>query len=419
MFDFDSFREIGATIKKNKLRTFLTGFSIAWGIFMLIVLLGAGNGLRNGIESNFSRRAKNTVSVWPGITTIPFKGLPVDRSIKFDQKDVDLIKNHFPEVDHLSAQISQMRIISYGKDYGSWSMRGVHPDAAYINNINMETLKGRFINEVDLDKKRKVIIINTEMASVLFKGEDPLGKHVVAQNIAFMVVGVYNDETGSTNVPCYVPFTTAQSLYNQNYGFGRLDFTITGIKTLAENEKFIERYREKMSVLHNFDPKDNAALSIWNTAEDAIDSAKRFNTVTYFIWAVGILSLIAGIVGIGNIMLITVKERTREFGIRKAIGASPLSILKLVLLESILITAIFGYVGMMLGIGVTEIANYIVEMINQASPPGSAVVFKNPTVDIAIVLQATAVLIVAGVIAGGIPAVRAVSISPVEAMRAE
>lgn len=419
MFDFDSFREIGATIRKNKLRTFLTGFSIAWGIFMLIVLLGAGNGLRNGIQSNFERRAKNTVIVWSGITTIPYKGLPVDRSITFDQKDIDLIKDHFPEVDHLSAQISQLKIVSYGKDYGSWSMRGVHPDASFIDNINMQTLEGRFINDVDLEKRRKVAVINTEMADVLFKGKDPLGKYVTVQNIAFLIVGVYNDEIGNTNVPFYVPFTTAQALYNKNYGFGRLDFTITGITTLAENDKFMERYRQKMGALHNFDPKDKAALAIRNTAEEAIDTAKKFNTVTYFIWVVGIFSLMAGIVGIGNIMLITVKERTKEFGIRKAIGASPLVILRLVLLESILITAVFGYIGMMLGIGVTEIANSIVETMNQASPPGSAVVFKDPTVDIMIVLQATAILIVAGVIAGGIPAVRAVSISPVEAMRAE
>ncbi|MDU1905126.1 MAG: ABC transporter permease [Dysgonomonas sp.] len=419
MFDFDSFREIGATIRKNKLRTFLTGFSVAWGIFILIVLLGAGNGLRNGIESNFARRAKNTVSVWPGITTIPYKGLPVDRSISFDQKDIDLIKRHFPEVDHLSAQISQNRIITYGRNYGSWSMRGVHPDAAYINNINTNAIEGRFINNVDIEKKRKVIVINTEMADVLFQNEKPLGKYVVAQNIAFQIVGVYEDEAGNTNVPCYIPFTTAQSLYNKNYGFGRVDFTISGIKSMKDNDLFIERYREKMSQLHNFDPKDKAAISIWNTAEQAIDTAKRFNTITYFIWAVGIFSLIAGIVGIGNIMLITVKERTKEFGIRKAIGASPISILKLVLLESILITAIFGYIGMMLGIGLTELVNYVIEMINQSAPPNSVVVFKNPTVDIMIVLQATAVLIFAGVIAGGIPAVRAVSISPVEAMRSE
>ncbi len=418
MFDFDSIREIGTTIKTNKLRTFLTGFSIAWGIFMLIFLLGAGNGLRNGIESNFSRRAKNTISIWPGATSMPYKGLPVDRSIKFDQKDFNLIKR-LPEVDYISAQINRRSIISYNKEYGSWSTLGVHPGAAYINNIDMSTGSGRFVNEIDIERKRKVIVINSEMQDILFKGENPLGKYVTAQGIAFLVIGVYKDETGRTNVPSYIPFTTAQSLYNQNYGIDRIDFTVVGLKTEAQNEAFIEKFRQQMGALHNFDPKDKSAVSMWNTAADSMQTAQVFDAITLFIWVVGILSLIAGVVGVGNIMLITVKERTREFGIRKAIGASPASILRLVLLESILITAVFGYLGMVFGVGVTEIANSITEAMAQTQEAGTPVVFKNPTVDIGIVFQATLVLIVAGVTAGSIPAIRAVRVSPVEAMRAE
>jgi len=418
MFDFDSLREIGTTIKKNKLRTFLTGFSIAWGIFMLITLLGAGNGLKNGIESNFSRRAKNTVSVWPGATSVAYKGLPVDRAIKFDQKDFRLIQTQFPEVDHLSAQISHRTTLSYNKEYGSWAMLGVLPDAGYINNIDMSTGGGRFINEIDIEKKRKVIVINSEMNEILFKGEDPYGKYIIAENITFQVVGVFKDETGRTNVPAYIPFTTAQSLYSKSWGIERLDFTVVGLNTLPENEAFIKRFRQQMGALHNFDPEDTSAIHIWNTAEDAVQAAQIFNTINYFIWVVGFFSLVAGIVGVGNIMLITVKERTREFGIRKAIGASPFSILRLVLLESIMITALFGFVGMVLGVGLTELVNSGMEMAAESSD-GSPTVFKNPTVDIGIVLQATLVLIVAGVTAGGIPAVRAVKISPVEAMRSE
>ena len=418
MFDFDSLREIGATINKNKLRTFLTGFSIAWGIFMLIVLLGAGNGLKNGITANFSSRAKNAVSVGTGYVSMPYKGLPVDRQVKFDNKDYDLLRNKIPEIDYVSAQIERRSTISFEKEYGSWGMNGVYPDAAYISNIDMSTGRGRFINQIDMDQRRKVIVINTEMEQVLFKGEDALGKYVTSDGIAFQVVGVYKDETGRTNVPSYVPFSTAQSLYGKGYNVDRLDFTVKGLNTMPENEAFIKRLREKLGVLHNFDPEDKSAIWIWNTAEDAVQTEAIFGGITMFIWIVGIASLIAGIVGVGNIMLITVKERTREFGIRKAIGANPYSILKLVLLESIIITTSFGYIGMVFGVGLTELISEGMKMA-PASADGGPSIFKDPTVDLGIVLAATAVLIVSGVFAGYIPAKRAVSISPIEAMRSE
>lgn len=417
MFDFDSLREIGATVNKNKLRTFLTGFSIAWGIFMLIVLLGAGNGLKNGITSNFSRRAKNAVSVGTGYVSMPYKGLPVDRQVKFDNKDYDLLRNKIPEIDYVSAQIERRSTISYNREYGSWGMNGVYPDAAYISNIDMSTGAGRFINQIDMDQKRKVIVINTEMQQVLFKDADPLGKYVTADGVAYQVVGVYKDETGRTNVPSFVPFSTAQSLYGKGYNVDRLDFTVKGLTTMPENEAFIKRLREKLGALHRFDPEDKSAIWIWNSAEDAVQTESIFGAITMFIWVVGIASLIAGIVGVGNIMLITVKERTREFGIRKAIGANPYSILKLVLLESIIITTVFGYIGMVLGVGLTELISESLKM--SGSGDGGPTIFKDPTVDLGIVLAATFVLIVSGVFAGYVPAKKAVSISPIEAMRAE
>ncbi len=418
MFDFDLLREIGATISKNKLRTFLTGFSIAWGIFMLIVLLGAGNGLKNGITSNFSRRAKNSVSVGGGFVSMPYKGMPVDREIKFDNKDYDLIRTKIPEVDYVSAQIERQSTISFNKEYGSWRMLGVYPDAAYINNIDISTGKGRFINQIDMDQRRKVIVINTEIEQVLFKGEESLGQHVTSDRIAYQVIGVYADETGRTNVPSFTPFSTAQSLYGQGYKVDRIDFTVKGLTSMPQNEAFVERLREKLGALHSFDPKDQSAIWVNNTAEDAVQTDAIFGGITIFIWIVGIASLIAGIVGVGNIMLITVKERTREFGIRKAIGATPYAILKLVLLESILITTAFGYIGMVIGVGLTELISEGMRMA-PASTEGGPTIFKDPTVDLGIVLAATAVLIISGVFAGYVPAKRAVSISPIEAMRAE
>lgn len=415
MFDFDTTREILTTIKKNKLRTSLTGFSIAWGIFMLIILLGAGNGLKNGITASFSRRAQNTISIWGGNTIIPYKGLPVDRQIKLDDKDYDFIRNKLSNVQYVSAQIRQSKTISYAKEYGTWTLMGVHPDAAYIEKIEPE--EGRFINDIDINNRRKVIVINSEMESILFKGESALGKYVTAENIAFQVIGIYEDQTGRSNVPAFIPFSTAQGLYNKNFGIDRIDFTVVDLNTMKKNEVFIQDLRKQLGTLHNFDPEDKSALSISNTAENAVQAASIFNTITLFIWVVGIATLMAGIVGVGNIMLITVKERTREFGIRKAIGATPGSVLRLVMMESIIITTIFGYIGMIIGIGITELANYYIELSGAAKSDRS--VFLNPTVDLNIALLATLVLIIAGVFAGYIPAKKAVKISPIEAMRAE
>lgn len=419
MLDFDALREIGSTIKKNKLRTFLTGFSIAWGIFILIALLGAGNGLKNGITSNFSNRAKNAVSVWPGSTSIPFEGLPLDRVVKFDDEDLDMLRNKIPGVDHVSGRIHSNSIISYGTNYGSWNLLGVHPDAAYINNIDMTTGKGRFINEVDIIKRRKVIVINTEMADILFPGSDPMGKFVTAKDVSYLVIGIFKDNTGRTSTPSYIPFSTAQTIYRKNYGTDRLDFTVKGLTTVEQNEAFIEAFREKMGALHKFDPKDESAISIWNTAEDVAQTESILNGITLVIWIIGICSLISGVVGIGNIMLITVRERTREFGIRKAIGASPISVLNLVLLESIVITTLFGYIGMMFGVGLMEMINYGMQSAASGASGEGPTVFKDPSVNLAVVIISTGILIVAGVIAGSIPAIKAIKISPIEAMRAE
>lgn len=417
MFDFDSLREIFSTISKNKLRTTLTGFAVAWGIFMLIILLGSGNGLKNGVTSNFSRRAQNSVSLWPGRSSMPYKGLPTNREIKFDDKDYDLIRNKIPEVEYVSARLSQSVTLSYEKEYGAFNLEGVSQDASKINNIKVGEGDGRFLNKMDVQNKRKVIVISPDMKKVLFKDEDPIGKYVNAGDIAYQVIGVYTKEDQyDNNPPAYIPFTTAQMLYNKGYGFGRIDFTVVGLKTVKENEEFIERLRQKMGTLHGFDPQDRSALYIWNTAEDVAEAESIFSAINIFIWVVGCASLMAGIVGVGNIMLITVKERTREIGIRKAIGASPASVVKLVIFEAIIITTVAGYIGIVLGVGLTEA---ISSMIANSGPSDGPRIFLDPTVDLGTVFLATTVLIVSGTIAGLIPSVKAASISPIEAMRAE
>lgn len=417
MFDFDSIREIFSTIGKNKLRTFLTSFAVAWGIFMLIILLAAGNGLKNGVTSNFSRRAQNSVTLWPGWTSMAYKGLPTNRQIKFDQKDYDLIRNKIPEVEYVSVRLSQRVTLSYEKEYGSWDIDGVSQDASIINNLKVANGNGRFLNKMDVDNRRKVIVLSPDMKKVLFKDKDPIDQYVIADNnIAYQVIGVYdNEDIYDNNPPVYIPFTTAQMLYNKGYGFRRIDFTVVGLPTKEANEKFVERLRQRMGTLHNFDPADRSALYVRNTAEDMLEAQSIFFIITAFIIVIGIASLLAGIVGVGNIMLITVKERTKEIGIRKAIGATPFSVLKLIIFESILITTVAGYIGIVIGVGITEGISTI--MAN--APSDGPSIFKDPTVDLSTVIWATVVLIVAGTIAGLIPALKATKVSPIEAMRAE
>lgn len=414
MFDFDSLREIGSTIGKNKMRTALTGIAVAWGIFMLIILLGAGNGLQNGITSSFSGRAQNSVTLWPGRTSIPYKGLPSDRRIRFDEKDYDLIRTEIPEVEYVSARVWQNATISFGEEYGAWDLNGVSDEIQFINNIKVLSGNGRFLNKLDIEERRKVVVISPEMKTILFKDKNALGEYVIANGIAFQVIGIYDTESADNNPPAYIPFSTAQMLYSGGYGFGRIDFTINGVYGEKENEAFIERLREKMGQLHTFDPTDRSALYIRNTAEQAEQANDILSAIKLFIWVIGIASLMAGIVGVGNIMLITVKERTKEIGIRKALGATPSSILRLIILEAIMITTVAGYIGIVLGVGLTE-------MISNAlsSSGGNSRVFQDPTVDVGVVLLATLVLIVAGVSAGLLPALKATKVSPIEAMRAD
>lgn len=421
MFDFDNFREIFGTIRKNKLRTFLTGFSVAWGIFMLIVLLGAGNGLKNGIMNNFSNISANKVSVWPGYTTMPYKGMPTNRSIRFKDEDLTAIKAAHSEIDLVSAVVSHSDTVSYGEEYGIYSLRGTFPAHAIIDNIKMPAGNGRFINDIDIQQKRKVIVISPRMKEVLFHSGDALGKYVNAGKVAYRVIGIYEDENNSNDAPAYIPFSTGQTLYNSSYGIGQISFTLKGLKDKKENEDFEKRFRETMGRRHQFNPEDKSSIYMWNTAQDFIMFNGMMNAITLFLWVIGIGTLTAGIVGVSNIMLITVRERTREFGIRKAIGATPFSILKLIIVESIMITAIFGYVGMVLGIGLTEGINYFMEMnkIGQSASQDEMSIFLNPTVNLNIALAATTLLVLAGVLAGYFPARKAVKISAIEAMRTE
>ena len=406
------------------MRTFLTGFSVAWGIFMLIVLLGAGNGLRNGVMYNFRNMSMNKVSVWAGYTTKPWKGMPTNRSITFKETDIDLVRRVHPEIDLCSATVSHSDTLYVNEEFITGRLEGVFPDHAPINYVVVSAGNGRFVNELDMREQRKVIVLSPRMKEVLFRDEPALGKYVRAGGTMLQVIGVYDDDNLSNNAPAYIPFTTARTLYNKGYGLSSFTFTVNGLVSEEANEAFEARFRATLARVHNFDPTDNNAIGMWNTATEFRMMNNIMNGIAAFIWIVGIGTLMAGIVGVSNIMLITVRERTREFGIRKAIGAKPSSILALIITESILVTATFGYIGMVMGIGLTELINYGMEMSGMArssggNPGEDMTIFRNPTVSLGISLAATALIIVAGVLAGYFPARKAVRINAIEAMRAE
>ncbi|MDR0429055.1 MAG: ABC transporter permease [Tannerellaceae bacterium] len=428
MFEFDSLREISSTMKKNKLRTFLTGFSVAWGIFMLIVLLAAGNGLHNGILYNFRDMADNTAQSWTSYTSLPYKGFLPNRRIDFTEEDVYAIKRHFPEVNLISPINYRNDTISFDKEYLTGSVRAVHPDYNSIIYLPVLAGKGRFINEVDLMQRRKVIVLSPRMVEVLFRDSiEPLGRFVKVGNLMYQVIGIYQGDNKSNNAPAYIPFSTGQLLYDNGYRIWNIRFTLIGINTEEAEEAFRERFRHFMARRHQFDPEDNNAVGMWTTGSEFRMWQGMTNGIALFIWIVGIGTLMAGIVGVSNIMLITVRERTREFGIRKAIGAKPSSILGLIIVESVLVTAVFGYIGLVLGIGLTEIVNYGMEMASAGAGAGASdgnpgentTVFRNPTVNMGIAMAATGVLVVAGVLAGYFPARKATKITAIEAIRAD
>jgi putative ABC transport system permease protein len=419
----DYLQEIFATLRKNKLRTTLTGLSVSWGIFILIVLLGASNGLKNGVTANFEHRAVNRINMWTGITSMSYQGLKSGRNLKFSEQEISVVEDKIKESRLVTARSNRTQNISYGTEYGSYQINGVMPSYAEMEKLVFEPGNGRFFNHLDYTQRSKVIVIDKQMAEVLFKEKSPLGEYVKVGQLMFKVIGVNSKKEQWGGPVAYIPFSTMQVVFNTDKKFYQLSFTVEGLETTAENERFNKSLRNLMGRQLKFDPEDSQALWVNNSQSDYIETMKIFSGVNLFVTIVGILTLIAGIVGVSNIMLVSVKERTREIGIRKAIGAPPASILTSIILESIIITAIFGYIGMFLGIGVTEIMNFITEQaanVAQSADGGPQMsVFKNPTVNIGYAIFATVLLVISGVIAGYLPARKAVKIKPIEAMRQE
>jgi len=418
MFTINTIQEIIATLRHNKLRTVLTGLSVTWGIFILIVLLGAGNGLKNGVTSNFSDRATNTVQIWSGTSSLPFKGLKSGRSLNFADKQIIDVKDKLVETNNQAGVIDKSLTITNNSEYGTYSVKGVDPSYSSIFNLKFESNAGRFINYLDNKNRSKVIVIDKKIADVLFKNETAIGKYVKVGVVMFRVIGINSKKERYDDGSAYIPFSTAQYIFNPDLKFYNIAMQVNGLVTNEANETFNDKLKNTMAKSLSFDPNDTQALYLQNSQRNYVETMKIFAGITLFVSIIGIFTLIAGIVGVSNIMLVSVKERTREIGIRKAIGAPPASILRSIIIEAILITTTFGYVGMMMGIGLTELVNFIMEK-SAAGGADGATIFKNPTVELSYVLISTFILIVSGVIAGYMPARRAVRIKPIEAMREE
>ena len=409
MFDLDKWQEIFATIKKNKLRTFLTGFSVAWGIFMLIILLGSGNGLQNGITYQFEADATNTLWLFPGATTMANQGMKPGRQINFTNEDYTFIKENIPGVEEISARyyMWQNRIISYKKQFGSFDLICVHPDMQVIEKITVE--QGRMLNQVDLLNHRKVAVIGVPVKEALFKnGENPLGKYIKVNRVPFQVVGIFSDRNDRDQQRIYLPISTAQMIFIGGNHIHNL--TLTTNLSASESETLEQTLRNRLAKRHRFNPEDKSALYIGNTLREFKQFQNMFMGIKLFVGVIGIFTIIAGVVGVSNIMIIVVNERTKEIGIRKAIGATPWSVIFLIIFESVIITASAGYIGLVSGIG-------LLELVNKFMPPSEF--FRSPEVDFSIAVSATLILVFAGVLAGLFPAIKAASIRPVIALRDE
>ena len=407
--------EIWQTARRNKLRTTLTGFAVAWGIFMLIVLLGAGNGLINANLKQSDRFLSSSMVVFGGWTSKAYQGLKEGRSVRLHDRDMEITATEFKEnVDEVGAQYNTSATISLGQQYISTTISGIYPNHTKIDKV--EILHGRYINDIDIKESRKVLVVGNKQAKEL---NCRVGDFVNVGNFAFKIVGIYKEQENG-RADAFGSYTAIKRIYGaKTDDIGRIEFTFHGLETEEANTAFEKNYRRRINAEHQAHPDDEDAVWLWNRFTQNLQMEQGIGIIRTALWIIGLFTLLSGIVGVSNIMLITVKERTHEFGIRKAIGAKPWNVLKLIIVESVIITTFFGYIGMVLGIAANEYMNATLGHDTIDTGLFKATMFLDPTVGLDVCFEATMVMIIAGTIAGLIPAFKASRIRPIEALRAD
>lgn len=420
LFDQDKWQEIFFALKKNKLRTFFTAFGVFWGIFMLIIMLGSGKGLNNGATQGMGDLATNAMFVWTQQTTVPYKGFPRGRRYNFDNDDTKALLDNISEIEYLAPRLQTRgrdtdNNVVRGERTAAFTIQGDYPAYNLIDPANIE--QGRFINDLDIKDKRKNIVIGTRVYDEMFeKGENPIGENIRIQGVYFKVVGVFSSKKNDRqaeeeNSNIVMPFTTMQQTYNFGNRVGWYSITV--------NEEYrssvvLEDVKELLKSRHSIAPSDDRAVGSFNLEEEFRKMTTLFTGIDTLVWIVGIGTLLAGVIGVSNIMLIVVKERTKEIGIQRALGATPYQIKSQIVIEAVFLTTIAGYIGLALGVGVLELISTLL-----AQSGASTDMFNNPSVDFNKAITALIVLVFAGALAGLIPAQRAVQLKPIDALRDE
>jgi len=421
ILDYDKWQEIMIVLKKNKLRTFFTAFGVFWGIFLLVVMMGSGNGLRNSALEGFGNMATNSFFMWTQRTSMPYKGFQRGRFYNFRNGDTEAIKQNIPEADKIAPRLQaggyrgNSNNIIRGDRTGTFSVVGDTPDVFEIMPMNVT--QGRLINKMDVDEQRKVVVIGDRVYQEMFKkDENPVGEYLRIQGVYFKVVGVVKSkqrgfQAEEDEKTIHMPLNTLQQTYN--YGDIVGWYSITAKKGVPASE-LEKKTKDYLKTRHHIHPDDDRAIGSWNMENEFNKFNSLFAGITILVWIVGSGTLFAGVVGVSNIMLIVVKERTKEIGIQRAIGAPPSAIISQIIIESVFLTTMAGYIGLVVGVGLIELVDYLIVSSGVESD-----MFRNPEINFNMAMLSLGILVISGIFAGLIPARRAVSIKPIDALRDE
>jgi len=420
MFDLDRWQEIYHVLRSNKLRTFLTAFGVFWGIFMLVIMLGSGNGLENGVSQNFGDMATNSVFLWTNQTTLPYKGFPRGRRFYYENSDINALRQAIPEIKYLAPRTNVggyngSSNVVRGLKTGQFPLFGDFPEFYLIDPVNF--IDGRFIDDLDIKEKRKVVVIGQRVAEILFnKEENPMNQYIEINGVYFKIIGIFKSKrsgeaAAQDNQRIHMPFTTLQKTFNYGDVVGFFNITSKdGIPVSVVEEKAISILKKK----HSVSPKDDTAIGHFNLEVEYKKMRGLFTGIRWLVWIVGTGTLLAGIIGVSNIMLVVVKERTKEIGIQRALGATPVKIIGQIITESVVLTTFAGYFGLVIGVGLLELINYVLD-----SSGANTEMFVHPGVDFQVAVIALTILVFSGALAGFIPAKRAISVKPIDALRYE